>query len=68
VNRSRKSGIENPLFILDFTVQVKLKKVFLGFNLAESSIPNGITRLGKPFDALPFKGDVNIVQPVVFHL
>jgi len=46
--------------ILDFTVQVKLKKVFLGFNLAESSIPDGITRLGEPIGPLTFKGDVKI--------
>ena len=53
--------------IFDFTVQVKLKKVFLGLNLAKSSIPDGITRLGKPFGPLPFKGDIKIVQSVVFH-
>jgi hypothetical protein len=35
--------------ILEFPVQVKLKEVFPGFNLAESSIPDGITRLCKPF-------------------
>jgi hypothetical protein len=52
---------------LDFTVQVKLKKVILGFNLAESSIPDGITRFCKPAGPLPVKGDVKIVQPVVFH-
>jgi len=53
--------------IFDLTIQVKLEEVSLGFNLGISAVADGITRFGKPFDPLPFKSDIKIVQPVVFH-
>jgi hypothetical protein len=53
--------------ILDISVQVMLEEVFGRLNLVKFPVADRIACLGKPFGTLPFKGDVKIVVPLVFH-
>jgi hypothetical protein len=53
--------------IFDVTIEVKLEEVIPGFNLGISAVADWITGLGIPIGSLPFKYDIKIFQPVVFH-